>query len=345
MDILDVLLEKRDMGVGTCLHPAIPDGLQWGQASSQSPDGRQRIYIIDATDEVLTECEKRGAKILKAASLAEREESCLMLEKFQSEKVPKQENAKWSARDEIVAMYREPCLVIEAAEARAEAVDTAKKIACWLGIAAGAVFLSRAFGLPFALALTVLHADNFDRADGAIDASTMSDTLGHWTSQNSGQPQIVSNQAKGTLATHYIVYDDVMSAVDVQRATCDFLVGAFFFGPCVRVQTSFNCYHLFVDNSAGGTIYSYNGGFSSLGSAGVLLPGTVSLDASGSTLTALNNGSAAGSPVTDSAYGTGRAGINVHTGPTDNWQAEVAAVANKFRGSLLGTRRGSRSVQ
>lgn len=296
--------------------------------SEAKPKRNQKLAILrTAHDEgrQLTLQEQDSARVL-TEEIAVIETDCI-------------DNRLRSVRSEFIGKYDEAAAPFVAArrtrDQQAQAIKIAKSIVAGVGFIAAAVFLSKALGLPYALALTVLHSDSFNRSNRSLSGDTMSDSVGAWATQNASYPKIVSNQAAGDSAggNWYGAYDSVQTAVAEHRATATWL--DWLSQICVRMDSSFNGYAC--DARAGSTtIYKATpiGSFSNLGSgSGVSTNDTIAADAdTGNNITFLVNGSAAVGPVSDSTYTTGVGGIAtngafISTGLLDAWQVEIAGGA------------------
>lgn len=161
------------------------------------------------------------------------------------------------------------------------------------------------------MALTLLHADDFNRADGSLEGSTMSDGLGTWATV-AGTWDILSNEAKNSVfASDIGIWDSAMSAVADQKAQAK--VRTTDSGVIVRHNEggagAATYYLVYV---SGTTLALYRrdaGGFSLLGNIGaVALDDVVGISAVGTTIEGFVNGVSAGT-VTDATYATGKAGL------------------------------------
>lgn len=161
------------------------------------------------------------------------------------------------------------------------------------------------------MALTLLHADDFNRSDGSLEGSTMSDGLGAWASP-AGTWDILSNEAKNSSWSSDIgIWDAAMSAVGDQKAQAKVRTNDS--GVIVRHNeggAGAATYYLAYLNAA--TIYLYRrdaGGFSLLSSlASAAVDDVIGISAVGTTIEGFVNGVSAGT-VTDATLATGKAGL------------------------------------
>ena len=243
-----------------------------------------------------------------------------------------------SASSALIAKSREAVIPLERALDLADALDVAKDIAVRLGIFAAVAFLAHSLHLPYALALTVLHTDSFNRSDRALSGDTMSDGVGVWGCPDASNPRISSNKVAGGGAWHY-GYDSVMSNVDVQRTTMtwsDLLIQA-----GVRIQTVTG-YGYYADARSGAHyLYRYDGLYNNIGSgAGLSVGDTWACDADGTTIKTLKNGSVDITATGQTDYSTGKAGLFTNAafttaGLADDWQVEVAGGGGGGTSSML----------
>lgn len=161
------------------------------------------------------------------------------------------------------------------------------------------------------MALTLLHADDFNRSNGSLEGSTMSDGVGAWATV-AGTWDILSNEAKNSAWSSDIgIWDSVMTAVGDQKAQAKVRTNDS--GVIVRHNeggAGAATYYLAYLNAA--TIYLYRrdaGGFSLLSSlASAAVDDVIGISAVGTTIEGFVNGVSAGT-VTDATYATGKAGL------------------------------------
>jgi hypothetical protein len=157
----------------------------------------------------------------------------------------------------------------------------------------------------------------------------MSDSVGAWTAGN-GSWAIVSNQAKNTTATEDSLYDSVMdSSTGDQRANLVVTSGSQDGGIACRLSGATHRTGYFV-YSSNRSIYRWdNGVYTSIASGGGACSAgdVLSIDATGTSISCLRNGSTVTGPVTDSNHATGRGGLYGGGSGTylfDDWYVEVA---------------------
>lgn len=162
------------------------------------------------------------------------------------------------------------------------------------------------------MALTLLHADTFNRADSTLSGATFSDGLGAWTVV-SGAWEVVSNQGRSTTPTgDRIAYDSAMSVVTDQRS--EFTVISDDIGAVCRWDAGGGgigtFYLAYVGIGGGLALYYYNGSFNAIGSgSGSVTAGdVVALDAVGTAITVRKNGTST-ITATDSTYASGKCGM------------------------------------
>lgn len=203
------------------------------------------------------------------------------------------------------------------------------------------------------MALVTLHQDNFNRSDRALNGDTMSDGIGAWA-DDYGAWNIASNQAHApttALDGSAVVYDSVMSAVDIQRVSV-VRTSSNALGVIGRYDPATNHgYMAYWSTIPNCILYRTTAGsvYTSLGTGTASSAGdTIALDASGSSITFLVNGTAKVGPVTDANYATGVAAMyGTGTGRyVDTFLVQVdqasSAIFNyigkgmKFIGRMLG---------
>lgn len=197
---------------------------------------------------------------------------------------------------------------------------------------------------------STLHQDTFNRSNGSLNGSTMSDGLGTWASSVATADvwDIVSNRAFGTNGTDAGIWDSAMSAVDVQKAEATITIDDT--GVIVRHNagsTNFDAaYYMLYLYSGGLTLYIHNAGgagFTSFGSAGTASVGdTLALSADGNTLEWFVNGTSGGT-TTDSTLTTGRCGLyggGLDSSEVDNFKDFVES-SPSASGSIPGITLGA----
>lgn len=230
----------------------------------------------------------------------------------------------------LVARAHDPCLPYEQARDAQRALAKAKQIVVGVGLIAAVAFLMHTFGMPAAWALTVLHADTFNRSDSAIHGSTMSDTLGTWVSSSTSYPTVKSNQVASDTGDWRYCYDSAASAVDVQRTSMSYVTALI--QATVRTGASTGGYASDARNAAS-YLYEFDGtgGFTNKGSDGTgnSVADIFACDADGTTVLYIRNGSTIITATGLSAYSTGVGGMNPYGAFTvdplaDDWSYEVA---------------------
>ena len=192
------------------------------------------------------------------------------------------------------------------------------------------------------MALTLLHSDNFNRADGSLEGSTMSDGVGVWASV-AGTWDILSNEAKNsTWSSDIGIWDVAMTAVGDQKAQVKVRTNDS--GVIVRHNeggAGAATYYLAYLNAA--TIYLYRrdaGGFSLLSSlASAAVDDVIGISAVGTTIEGFVNGVSAGT-VTDATYATGKAGLYGGGGGLSTFDdfADYVDTGSTTRGAPFGAR-------
>lgn len=331
--------------------PDLPPGIAWGQASSRLSASDRAIVWIDCDDATAARIASRGRGFDVRSRQAPGAEVSRLHRALRTEKAPRP-GQRWAARDEFLAMYRPEAARIEAAADRADAARRLAKVVGMFGVVAVTSWLLRGWspdwltGGPL-VGLTLLHADDFNRANSALNGSTMSDGIGAWTDDGlSGS--VVSNEvsSSGTGAC----YDSVMSAVDVQRVSVKTrnnggggypLSG----GVIGRCDPSANTGYVML-NGYYGASRCYRADDYTTANFTQIISGsfnpsngdTIAVDCDGSTIDFLHNGSSLFGPATDSTYATGVGGLaGYFAGYCDDWQVEVAGAATSPRFlTLLG---------
>jgi len=238
-----------------------------------------------------------------------------------------------NATRDLALKAKQACARVEAEERRVRAVDAARDIAIRLGIVAAAAFIAKGLGLPYGLALTLLHSDNFNRSNRSLSGDTMSDSTGAWATNHASYPsiasQVVSDDGAGGGSGWRAAVDSVMSDVDVQRSTVSWL--NWLSGPTVRSDsTNYNGY-LSDARPSSSTIYKWTSDVAAnLGSdaSGNSAADTIAADADGSTIKFMRNGSTIITVTSETTYSTGKAGLRAYgafsSSLLDDWQVEVA---------------------
>jgi hypothetical protein len=165
------------------------------------------------------------------------------------------------------------------------------------------------------MAISLIHQDTCNRADGSAHGSTFSDGLGQHSSPASGQVNIDSNRlVQASNISEECIYDAAMSATTgSQRSVCD--VGNADTGPVVchdgGTGTAAQYYLAYFASLTVGIYIRESGGFTLLGSAGSAsvndAVGLEYTEGSG-TLQARLNGSNLGSSVTNGTFVEGYSG-------------------------------------
>lgn len=167
------------------------------------------------------------------------------------------------------------------------------------------------------MALTLLHQDDFNRADAGLNGATMSDGSGTWAdvSGAGSGTAVVSNQAQmgtssGSPNFLCLVVDSAMPIGTTDQRSEQATHGTDG-GPACRVTDKDNCYFAY----RGGTfvnIYKVTAGtVSQISGSGVVVVANgdvVGLEAIGTTIRALVNGVEVAS-ATDSDHAAGRCGL------------------------------------
>jgi len=196
------------------------------------------------------------------------------------------------------------------------------------------------------VALTLHHADDFNRADATLAGATMSDGVGAWTVRK-GTWDVASNVAAQTGGADALIYDSAMNVATTDQAaqvksvshTC---------GPICRATTystdDMEFYLAYRDSGDGVSIYKKVAGSYTLisGPAGTCATNDLlKIEAIGTTITAYVNGSSVTSG-SDSARTAGHAGISGNTGTNttrDDFTDYIdAGGGGTTRGAPLGSR-------
>lgn len=175
-------------------------------------------------------------------------------------------------------------------------------------------------------ALTVLHEDDFGRAAGDLDASTMSDGLGAWSVDSGSWGTTGGGDVTGTDGAW--VHDSAAAAVDVQRTSVLMTTASDFYYPACRAQAG--AVSGYIAGGGAGRIYEVTAGAYTLlatGAGGILAGDVCSADADADQISLLVNGALHAGPVTDGTWGTGvggmRGGGNIPTGFLDDFLFEI----------------------
>jgi len=345
------IIQHTDPVRGTWRGPALPEPVEWHQASSlwDSPAGGfQQLILADITDAQALAWARAGIVVLDEAV----DLSALRAQMHK----PHARAADFSSLRSDARAARGTSRMADATRrmwdlhrtiADSGETDRREYLATYRDAAAR--FEREWFRVPpGVVALTTLHQDSFNRADTSdIGGSTMSDGVGAWSSAlYSGLFKIASNviQQTGGNGTYCAYYDSAMSDVDVQRASLTISTWTQS-GPFVRIKTSDGSGYTsisFFDAS----LYRVDAGTrTSLGTGSSPTGGDIiSCDASGSSISHLVNGSTRVGPVTDTTYSTGRCGVfsdGAAGGPTeDDFLAEVASATSAIK-TINGLARAS----
>lgn len=192
------------------------------------------------------------------------------------------------------------------------------------------------------MAWTLQNSDTFNRADGSLEGSTMSDAVAAWGTTGETW-DIVSNQAKCTTFSADRGFWADITAVADQKVEVDLHSGDS--GVIARhdkTDGSTAVYYMAYVFGATVTLYKHSGsGFTSLGTAGSLtVPETIALECIGTGIKVYVSGSETGS-VTDGTIASGVGGM--YAGGTngqlfDNWNFYIDSAASTARlvnGGLL----------
>lgn len=186
------------------------------------------------------------------------------------------------------------------------------------------------------MALTLYNSDTFNRSNGEIVGSTMSDGSGAWSSRDTttGVHSVVSNQynsGAGSWSNVPIFNTNMSSSQGDQAAEITLVSNSFSGGPAVRYSSG-TYYYIGSITSTSLAIYAASTGYPGTVLAtltGLTINNTsvIKLEAVGSTLTAYVDGSSVGS-ATDSNYATGRCGIwNAFSQTCDSYNDYIPASA------------------
>lgn len=175
--------------------------------------------------------------------------------------------------------------------------------------------------------LSTLHQDTFNRSDRDLNGDTMSDGLGVWT-VTEGTWSIVGNQAQAdAVLGENVAYDSAMSSVGTQRVSVTTRgpeSGAF-----ARWSSNQGYLAHRLSNSSTALYVKYGTGLNyaslSTGSSNAVNGDIQSCDCDGTTIAYLLNGSANGSPATDSTVSSGKGCMRGHlVAIQDDFLVEVA---------------------
>lgn len=184
------------------------------------------------------------------------------------------------------------------------------------------------------MSLVLNNSDTFNRSNGEIVGSTMSDNMGVWASRDNttGVHSIVSNQYNSGAGSwsNVPLYNTNMSATQGDQAAEITLVSNTFSGGPVVRYSSGTYYYIGAITSTSLVIYAASTGYPGTVLAtltGLTINNTsvIKLEAIGSTLTAYVDGSSVGS-ATDSNYTAGRCGIwNAFSQTCDSYNDYIPA--------------------
>lgn len=321
--------------------PDLPPGIAWGQASSRLSSSNRAVVWLDCDEATAAGIAARGRGFAVSGRQAPRAEAARLKSALRTERAP-EPGRRWAVRDEFLAMYRPEAERIEAAEDRADAAKRLAKIVGMFGVVAVTSWLLRGWspgwltGGPL-LGLTILHSDNFNRANSTLSGSTMSDGIGAWMDDGLSA-SIVSNEVSSSGLG--ACYDSVMSAVGVQRVsvkTRSNFAYPLSGGVIARCDPSANTGYIMLNGYYGNSrCYRADdyttANFTQIisGSFNPSAGDTIAVDCDGSTIDFLHNGSSLFGPATDSTYATGVGGLaGYFAGYCDDWQVEVASAVGQ----------------
>jgi hypothetical protein len=291
----------------------------WGQASSDFEPESQVLVWLRCDDATADSIQRRtGSRVLSiCASAADADRMVAAMRAGDS----------GAAREEFLAAYRTPAKVEEEALRKQRGRARLEAVIAWvvatLGIAAAAAMFP-GVGLLGA----VLHADTFNRADAALNGSTMSDGLGAWTAD--AGLNVVSNALVISTVDHR-GHDSAMAATGNMTVTATNAAGRGG-GPIARYAAGPDGYLMFRRQVAGNPVRLSrldDGVQTVLGTGSNSADGTIlGARAVSSAVVGLRNGSIDIGPVTDSTYATGVAGVGrvgTENCTLDDWQVETDA--------------------